>query len=337
MEYSRQIVEKVLDEFAKKRQNAVNTAQERKEEMDRICPQLKEIDKALSMTGMKIFSSSLEGKDGLEKRIKALRKESRELLDDKKRILKLMGKPENYLDVNYSCEKCGDTGYIGINMCTCMKKALAKCAYESSGLGEALAEQGFDNFDLSFYSDEKKDGGISPRDNMTYVLSEAKDYVKKFGKPGNSQNLLFVGSTGLGKTHLSTAIAKGVIDKGYDVVYDTMQNIMHIFELSTFPKDESASQDAERYTQSSLLIIDDLGTELKSRFSQNVLYNILNTRIMSGKPMIINTNLDDAKEFQKQYDDRINSRLIGNFRTFKFYGDDIRLKKARKNARKAQK
>ena len=98
--YSRQTVEKVVDELAKRRQNAVNTAEERKEEMYKSCPQLKEIDEALSLTGMKIYAEALKGRDGLEKRIEALEKESRDLLDDKKRILKLKGKPENYLDIN---------------------------------------------------------------------------------------------------------------------------------------------------------------------------------------------------------------------------------------------
>lgn len=336
--YSRQTVEKVVDELAKRRQNAVNTAEERKEEMYKSCPQLEEIDKALSLTGMKIYAEALKGTDGLEKRIKALEKESRDLLDDKKRILKLKGKPENYLDINYSCEKCGDTGYIGIKMCTCMKKALAKCAYESSGLGYALSKQGFDNFDLGYYSDVKDKDGISPRDNMAYVLSEAKEYVKNFGKSKDgAQNLLFVGKTGLGKTHISTAIAKGVLDKGCDVVYDTMQNIMHIYEKSKFAKDETASLETARYLDATLLIIDDLGTELKSAFSQKVLYNLLNTRIISGKATIINTNLDGAKAFKEQYDDRINSRLIGNFRTFNFYGEDIRLKKAKENNAKKRK
>ena len=332
MEYSRRIVEKVVDEFAKKRQNAVNAADARQQEMYITCPQLKEIDKALSLTGMKIFASTFQGKEGLEKRMKALEKESRDLLDDKKRILKLMGKPENYLDIKYSCEKCGDTGYVGIKMCTCMKKALAKCAYDTSGLGSSLSKQGFDNFDLNYYSDEKNKDGISPRDNMAYVLSEAKDYVKNFGKlKDGAQNLLFVGGTGLGKTHISTAIAKGVLDKGCDVVYDTMQNIMHTYEKSTFAKDEAAALETTKYIDATLLIIDDLGTELKSVFSQNVLYNILNTRIISEKATIINTNLNGAKAFKEQYDDRINSRLIGNFRTFNFYGEDIRLKKAREN------
>ena len=132
----------------------------------------------------------------------------------------------------------------------------------------------------------------------------------------------------MGKTHISTAIAGGVIDKGYDVVYDTVQNILHSYELQTFSQNAEAAQNVARYTECALLVIDDLGTEFKNSFTNSVLYNLLNTRIIAGLPMIINTNLDDSALFKKQYDDRIISRLIGNFRTFKFFGEDIRIRRA---------
>ena len=328
MGYSKQVIEKVKDEFERKRKNAIDTAEARKAEMYELCPVLKQIDTALASTGLKVYKAALDGKEGLDERLAALEKENLELQDDRRRILKMSGKPENYLDIVFSCKKCSDTGYCGLKMCSCMKKALIKEAYESSGLGAVLTKQDFDNFSLDYYSPEKTSSNVSPRDNMKYILEEAKSYVKNFGKKEKNENLLFIGKTGLGKTHISTAIAKGVIDKGYDVVYDTVQNIINVFEQQTFGHNAEASSEAERYTECSLLIIDDLGTEFKNSFTQSVLYNLINTRIISGKAMIISTNLDDSELFKKQYDDRINSRLIGNFRTFKFIGEDIRIKKA---------
>lgn len=328
MGYSKQVIEKVKDEFERKRKNAIDTAEARKAEMYELCPVLKQIDTALASTGLKVYKAALDGKEGLDERLAALEKENLELQDDRRRILKMSGKPENYLDIVFTCKKCSDTGYCGLKMCSCMKKALIKEAYESSGLGAVLTKQDFDNFSLDYYSPEKTSSNVSPRDNMKYILEEAKSYVKSFGKKEKNENLLFIGKTGLGKTHISTAIAKGVIDKGYDVVYDTVQNIINVFEQQTFGHNAEASSEAERYTECSLLIIDDLGTEFKNSFTQSVLYNLINTRIISGKAMIISTNLDDSELFKKQYDDRINSRLIGNFRTFKFTGEDIRIKKA---------
>ena len=328
MGYSKQVVDKVKDEFARKRQNAVAAAEARREEMYAAAPVLREIDAALSATGLKIYRAALEGKEGLEERIAALKKENLGLQDDRRRVLEACGKPGDYLSIRYECPICEDTGYNGIQMCECMRKALIREAYHSSGLGAVLAEQTFDNFELSYYSAKKDANGISARDNMANILAEAKRYVAAFGSEEKAQNLLFIGKTGLGKTHISTAIAGGVIDKGYDVVYDTVQNILHSYELQTFSQNAEAAQNVARYTECALLVIDDLGTEFKNSFTNSVLYNLLNTRIIAGLPMIINTNLDDSALFKKQYDDRIISRLIGNFRTFKFFGEDIRIRRA---------
>ena len=146
--------------------------------------------------------------------------------------------------------------------------------------------------------------------------------------PGNTYNPLFIyGGAGLGKTHLSTAIAKTVIDRGYDVVYDSALNLMHAFEKERFSKAEAPSTD--RYFECDLLIIDDLGAEFMSSFTHSTLYNLLNTRVYGGKGMLISTNLSSAAELQKTYDERIVSRLVGEFKSYCFVGEDIRLKTRR--------
>ena len=208
-----------------------------------------------------------------------------------------------------------------------MKKALVKEAYNHSGLGKVLNSQTFKNFDLSYYEDEED------RAQMASILEKAKKYVSDFGKNDKDSNLLFIGTTGLGKTHITTAIAKGVIDKAHDVVYDSAQNIIRAFESEHFDKDEKASLEIRRYFDCDLLIIDDLGTEFRNSFTQSCIYNLLNTRINAGKSMIISTNIDSTAKLIEMYDDRVASRLIGNFRPFKFVGKDIRLSKV-KNAKK---
>ena len=321
MGYSAGVVKKVREEFENKRAEAVRLAQLHRDEVSLKCPSILEIDKALSMTGLAVFKASLSGPEGLEKRIEAVKKENLELQSAKRELLKSHGYAEDYLDIRYSCEKCNDTGYVGIDMCSCMKKALVKEAYNHSGLGRFLGSQTFKNFDLSYY-DEGSD-----RNQMRSILEKAKKYVSDFGKSDKDSNLLFIGSTGLGKTHITTAIAKGVIDKAYDVVYDSAQNIVHAFEMERFEKDENALSETKRYFDCDLLIIDDLGTEFRNSFTQSCIYNLLNTRINAGKPMIISTNIDNVENIIETYDERIASRLMGNFRHFKFAGTDIRLKK----------
>ena len=327
MAYSTQVIDAVREDFEQRRQNAEKNLEARKAEMYGINSIFKEIDDALASTGLKVYKATLDGKAGLEQRLADIRKENEQLQDDKKRLLKMNGKPENYLDIIFNCKKCSDTGYNGINMCSCMKSALAKEAYRSSGLGSGLEEQSFDNFTLSFYSDVKDKNGISPKEYMSSILARSKEYAKNFNAAVKNDNLLFIGKTGLGKTHISTAIAKEVIDKGFDVVYDTIANIISTYEQQTFGHSEEAANTVNRYLECDLLMIDDLGTEFKNTFTQSVIYNLLNSRINAGKAMIVSTNLDDSELFKKQYDDRINSRLIGSFRSFRFHGDDIRIKK----------
>jgi len=103
--------------------------------------------------------------------------------------------------------------------------------------------------------------------------------------------------------------------------------------MERFEKDERAVAETQRYFECDLLILDDLGTEFKNSFTQSCIYNLLNSRINSGKSMIISTNIDTLPKLIETYDDRISSRLLGNFRPFKFVGKDIRLEKI-KNANK---
>lgn len=327
MGYSAEVVKTVRENFEKKRADAENLSVLHLNEVALKCPDIIEINKALSLTGLAIFETALKGKDGLEERIAKIKKENESLQTARLDVLRTNGFPDDYLDIKYSCDKCNDTGYFGINMCSCMKKALVKEAYNHSGLGKVLKSQTFKTFDLSYYEEGEE------REQMASILEKAKKYVSDFGKPEKDSNLLFVGTTGLGKTHITTAVAKGVIDKGFDVVYDSAQNIIRAFEAERFDKDERAGREAERYFDCDLLIVDDLGTEFKSSFTLSCIYNLLNTRINAGKPMIFSTNIESFDKLRETYEERITSRLIGSFRTFKFVGKDIRLVKFR-NANK---
>lgn len=327
MGYSAEVVKKVRESFEKKRADAENISGLHLGEVALKNPDILQINRALSLTGLSIFQAALEGKDGLEERIEKIKNETRALTDAKRELLLSNGYPEDYLDIKYSCDKCNDTGYVGTSMCTCMKKALVKEAYNHSGLGKVLKTQTFKNFDLSLYEEGKS------REHMAAIVEMAKKYVSDFGKPDKDSNLLFVGTTGLGKTHITTAIAKGVIDKAHDVVYDSAQNIIRAFENEHFDKDEKAMLETKRYFECDLLIVDDLGTEFRNSFTQSCIYNLLNTRINAGKPMIISTNIESFEKLRETYDDRITSRLVGSFRSFKFVGKDIRIAKV-KNANK---
>ena len=159
---------------------------------------------------------------------------------------------------------------------------------------------------------------------MANIFEFAKDYAQNFKK--NSDNLLFLGGVGLGKTHLSLSIINVVTEKGFGVIYDSAQNLFNKIEKEHFSYSGS-NEIIDAVLSCDLLVIDDLGTEFITPFTVSQFYNIINSRINSGLPTIINTNLDFS-EIQENYTARVLSRIMGNYKIKKFMGDDIRIKKA---------
>ena len=138
-----------------------------------------------------------------------------------------------------------------------------------------------------------------------------------------SPSLLFSGSTGLGKTHLSLAIAREVIEKGYGVLYVSSQNLLSAIEKEHFDRDGKRTDTLELASNCDLLILDDLGAEFQTQFTQSTIYNLLNTRMIKRLPFIISTNLT-LQNIEKLYTERVVSRLLGSCRVYRFYGKDVR-------------
>ena len=253
--------------------------------------------------------------------LEKLKKDNEGLLSVRAGLLISKGYHADYDDVHYDCPICSDTGYTDDGkMCRCMKKALAEAGLECSGVKKLVENQNFDTFDLRYYTG-------SARESMEGVLRICRAYADGFD--GKMHNLLFIGKTGLGKTHLSSAIAKEVIEKGYEVVYESAQNIFSDFEKEKFARYDVTPPDTLRYYNCDLLIIDDLGTEMQSQFTVACLYNLLNARLVNEKSMIISTNVG-KKELLERYSERITSRLLGEFGICVFEGSDVRSQKLRR-------
>ncbi|MEG0229742.1 MAG: ATP-binding protein, partial [Oscillospiraceae bacterium] len=185
-----------------------------------------------------------------------------------------------------------------------------------------------ETFDLNYYSKDKDDDGLSPYDRMERTFNFCKSYSDDFSL--KSQSILFTGGTGLGKTHLSLSIAKSAIDKGYGVIYDSCSNILTKIEREFFGKDSKNDDFTAAIYECDLLIIDDLGVEFSTSFTQSMIYNIINTRLGASLPTIISTNLL-IKELGEKYNDRISSRITSSYNSFVFKGNDIRIQKMIKN------
>ena len=319
MGYNRENFIRIKREFESKHFKAKDEADVRTNELHEKIPQLKKIDEAMADIGMRLFNEALKGRDGYDKRVNNIRRDQLDCETARKELLRINNYPEDYTDVKYECSLCDDTGYKGINMCVCMKKALIEAGYNSSGIGHLIRKQSFETFNLDYY---KNDAATyeKMRDNFNLCKSYANGFTAD-----KYTNLIFVGPTGLGKTHLSTAIAKVVIENGYDVMYDTAQNIFEDFQFERFGRgyQDTSENRTGKYFECDLLIIDDLGTEVSNQFTVSCLYNLLNTRINKEKSTIINTNLD-RNDLRKIYTDRITSRLFGEFSAMLFKGTDIR-------------
>ena len=313
--YSYENYIKVKAEIEKRRLDAIAKSDARSELLRAESEKIAAIDEELSGTGLLLFKTACSGGD-----IAPIRKRNQELVKLRREIIRSLGYPEDYTDVHYSCSDCSDTGFIGgERMCHCFREALIKQTILSSGIGNLIESQSFDNFNLDWY---KSDEDTYTR--MKANLAAAKSYVKGFKR--KKENLLLIGGTGTGKTHISTAIAREIISLGYDVIYDSTQNIVNDFEADKFRSGYSQSvPKSEKYLECDLLIIDDLGTEFSSQFTLSCLYNLLNTRQNRGLSTIISTNLS-AEQLAQKYEDRIYSRIIGSgCRILAFVGRDHRV------------
>ena len=324
MGYNQENFRRIRAEYETKALYAERAADGRREELHEKIPGLRELDAELSTFGLRILKQALEGGD-TRAGIAKLREENKRILERRRQLLAAYGYPEDYCRPHYACEKCRDTGYQGIRMCSCMRRRLVEAGMASSGLGGLLERQSFENFSLEYYR-------ANPEEyrRMEQNLRAVKEYASGFCTEGEhpSGSLLFLGGTGLGKTHLSTAVARVVIERGYDVFYNSAVGMVSDFETRRFGNGLAAgdADNTARYISCDLLILDDLGTEVVNQFTQSTLYYVLNSRLNARRPCIVSTNLG-AGELRRTYTDRIASRLLGEFRLVPFYGVDIRRQK----------
>ena len=235
--------QKVKEEIENRRQRARALADARNAELRAESAEITEIDAELEGTGIKIFSAACRGED-----LSALRQRNADLMRRRGEIIRFLGYPEDYTEVHYTCKKCSDTGFIdGVKMCSCFKEALATENIKSSGLGKLIEKQSFENFDIERYSYDE-----DFYQKMKYNLEVSRRYAYEFGN--GQKNLIMMGFTGTGKTHLTTAIAKVIISRGFEVIYDTAQNIISDFEKDRFKSGYGPYEPkADKYLECELL------------------------------------------------------------------------------------
>jgi DNA replication protein DnaC len=318
MSYTTETYDKAQTILDRRKERATLEAQSRIDEISNEIPELKTIQTKLAQVGLNISKAFLTSKNP-QAEIDKLRIESLALQDRKKKILKENGYSEDALSIKYTCPACEDTGFIGGRRCKCYINLLKEIERAKIEKIAPIDECTFESFDTNYYPEEMD--GVCPKKKAEIIKENCKRYATSFTK--RSKSLLFMGNTGLGKTHLSLAIANVVINRGYSVIYGTAQNILRDLQNENFGRTDNLRYFENEILSTDLLILDDLGTEFKNQFTVSCLYNIINSRLCAKLPTIISTNYT-FEELEEKYDQRITSRITGQYSTLILVGNDIR-------------
>ena len=325
------VLNDLLKQYEKIRIKNTYELENRKKELYLSNPKLQEIDDKLNTLSINTAKSILQNNS--KEYLEELKLKIENLKIEKEKILKSLGLPKDYLKPFYNCNMCKDTGYLFENgktsMCNCLKQQIYNIEYNQKN-ENIIKNQIFDNFNINLFSDEinekKYNSNISPKENILDIKNAAIDFINNFDNE-NTKNLIFSGATGLGKTFISNCIVNNLLEKGKTVMYQTAPVMLDNLIADLFAKPENQTGISKNLLTVDLLVIDDLGTENLNSLKFTELYKIINTRLLSKKTKtIISTNLDLRGLFQT-YDERLASRFVGYYDIYRFYGDDIRLKK----------
>ena len=165
-----------------------------------------------------------------------------------------------------------------------------------------------------------KDNGKNP------VMKVARDYVDKWSDAlsGNT-GLVLWGDVGTGKTFFAACIANALVEQNVSVKMTNFSTILN--DLFT---ESDKNKYLNRLNDHSLLIIDDLGIERGTEYALEQVYNVIDTRYKSGKPLIITTNLtlDELKYSTDIPHKRIYDRVLGMCVPVMFNGVNFRKEEA---------
>lgn len=267
---------------------------------------------------------------GGEDRIPVMKEELADLREQKQILLRAYGFPDDYMEMQYRCPDCRDTGYHGDRKCHCFQQERIKLLYAQSNIREVLKRENFEAFSYDYFDHNKvlPEIQMTVADYMRLVAERCRRFAKEF--PEQGRNILFTGSTGVGKTFLTNCIARELIDRYCSVIYLSSNDLFEIFSKHKFRYDteEELEELYQDILECDMLIIDDLGTEVNNTFVSSQLFYCINERINRKNGTIISTNLS-MDMLRDMYSDRITSRLMSDYLTIPLYGGDIRVKKRR--------
>ncbi|WMJ23382.1 ATP-binding protein [Paludicola sp. MB14-C6] len=319
---------RALKIISQREQKARRIANQRYDEVCLKIPYIKDLYQKLALTSLKVIRTVFN-EFNTETQITSIKNENLAIQNEIKDILIQNGYTPDYLDTHFYCSQCDDTGYVDGVKCSCLTDVLTELNVQELNKRTTVSTSNFQNFYLKYYSDIPDERtGVSPKKIMSNILDFCTRYAQTFSI--DSPSVLMIGETGLGKTHLSLAIADTIAHKGYRALYVSSLDLFRTLQDEYFGKGEDGANTMQTVLDADLIIIDDLGAEFESQFNTSSLYNIINSRLNLNKPTIINTNLM-LNELDSRYNKRVASRLMTLYKCLKFVGKDIRQIKLKNN------
>ena len=314
----------IMREYGRQQIENHHKLEERRQEIYARLPVVRQLEAEIAERSVACAKKLLEGDKSVLDRLK---EDLKDLREQKSLIIRAAGYPDDYLELHYRCPDCRDTGLIDGRKCHCFLQAQMKLLHAQSNLEDVLERENFNALSYEYYDDTEilPQLGITNAAYMRRVVAGCREFVRDFDK--KHDNLLFTGSTGVGKTFLTNCIARELMDDFHSVIYLTASDLFDVFSRNKFDYDNAEDmKDMYRFILDCDLLIIDLGTELNNSFTSSQLFYCINERMNMSRSTIISTNLTLAR-LRDSYTDRVTSRIMSGYRIIPLYGGDIRLLK----------
>ncbi|MDO4804987.1 MAG: ATP-binding protein [Lachnospiraceae bacterium] len=313
----------LMRQYDEKRDAHRHELRDREEEIDRVIPEYRRLTNRISALSVQAARIRVFDPDA---DISTYMQELLHIRAAKSALLLQHGYPADYLEMQYDCRECHDTGLIDGKKCSCFKKAAIDLLYKEYRLGNILEKENFSHFSFGWYSDTIQVGarGLTEKQLARNAYNAALHFSKKIGQPDN--NLYIYGNAGVGKTFLTHCIAKEVIEDTHSALYFSAREFFEILADATFERGGRNSSYERMILEADFLTIDDLGTEVTSTFVSSQFFYVLNERIRHNRSTVISTNIA-PHELVDLYSERILSRIINHYSIIRLACNDIRIQK----------
>ena len=170
MSYDGKLMRRAMVRFEEAKQRRADALHARERAVYAAVPRIAEIDAALRETMSKLISSALRRGTDPRPAIEALKEENLALQRERAELLVAHGYPADYLEDKPNCPLCGDTGWRGSEVCSCLNDYYARVQLEELSRLLDLGTQSFETFSFDVYSPYAPlDQDISPRSNMERI------------------------------------------------------------------------------------------------------------------------------------------------------------------------